>query len=251
MRTLTQVWVFFIALTFLFILLGFQLAGRIGLLTAFLLSLFFIYATLQRGLRLFKNKLMASEFCGNDVSGLLNELNHRKSNFGFKKIVVYTTETPTPPLIWKNTSDEGHILINSKLPQSLSPVEIKLLSIFLLSHLENRSFIITPILSVINQTFFNLNIFTILISSIVTKIFRTSREILRADRKFKSVVDESEFEVGYFLNRMHHFSFNQNQKKQGTDYFSVLSIQKGNWLNQFGIPNLNIRLENIMGFTIN
>lgn len=250
MRTLTQVWVFFIALTFLFLLLGFQFAGRAGLFVAFLISLFVVYATLHRGVRLFKKKLNAHMFIGNDSTGFLNEINSQKLKFGLKKINVYRTEHNTPPLVWKSKSNEGHLLINTHLLDNLNPLEIKLLSLFLLAHLEKRSFLLTPILSVINQSFFNFNIFSIFISVILTTLFNTKKDIFISDARFKNIAEVSNYELGFFINKLHHFDFNQNNKQIGTEYFSVLSLKRNNFFNQYGIPNLKLRLENIMGFAI-
>ncbi|MEQ1722221.1 MAG: hypothetical protein ABL930_03535, partial [Pseudobdellovibrio sp.] len=128
-----------------------------GLFVAFLISLFLVYAALHRGIRLFKRKLNAQEFSGNDASGFLTEIQSNKLKFGFRKIHVYKTLHSTPPLIWRSRASEGHLIVNSNLLDNLGEVEIKLLSIFLLSHLQTRSFLITPILSVINQSFFNFN----------------------------------------------------------------------------------------------
>jgi hypothetical protein len=250
MRTLTQVWVFFITLTFLFLLLGFQLAGRLGLFIAFLISLLLVYATLHRGIRLFKRKLNVQEFSGNDASGFLNEIQNNKLKFGFRKINVYKTLHPTPPLIWRSGSSEGHLILNSNLIDNLGEVEIKLLSIFLLSHLQKRSFLIAPILSVINQSFFNFNILSFLLSHVAHFFFKTRKDVLSADIKFRNTIDYSQFEAGYFVNKLHQFEFHQTTQQLGTEYFSVLSVKKQGLYGHYGIPDLNLRLQQIMGFYI-
>lgn len=250
MHTLTQVWVFFIALTFSFLFLGFQLGGRIGLFVAFLTSSFFAYAALHRGIRLFKNKLNAQEYLGNDSTGFLQSIAANKSNFGFAKVSTYLTDLQTPPIIWRSRPFEAHIMLNSKLLQNLNEKEVRLLALLLLSHLEKRSFVITPILSVINQSLTNFNLFSIILSSVVTFIFRTKRDLLNADARFRNISEASHFEVGFFLNKLHNFEFNQNNKSLGTEYFSVLSLKKNNLLNQYGLPSLKLRLEKIMGFTV-
>ena len=250
MRVLTQVWVFFVALIFLFLLLGFQLAGRAGLLIAFLISLIVVYAALQRGIRLFRKKLNAQEFSGNDSSGFLTDIHTNKLRFGLRKINVYRTEHNTPPLIWKNKPEVGHIILNFKLLDNLNPQEIKFLSLFLLAHLQNRSFLLTPILSVIQQSFFSFNIFSIFLSVIVTTLFKTKADVYKSDNKFKSIAEVSNYELGFFINKLHCFEFHQSKKQLGTEFFSVLSLNKNDVLNMHGIPNLNLRLEKIMGFTI-
>jgi len=250
MRTLTQVWVFFIALTFLFLFLGFQLMGRLGLFVAFLISLIIVYATLHRGLKLFKKKLNAKVLCGNDTRGFLSAIESHKAQFNFKKITVYQTRHNTPPLIWKSKYDQAHLILNFHLLDNLSPDEIRLLALLLLSHLQNRSFLVTPILSVINQSFFNFNIFSVILSSLITFVFGTQKDILKSDFKFKRLSEASIYELGFFINKLHNFDFHQNKKRIGTEYFSVLSFKKNNFLNQYGIPNLKLRLRNIMGFSI-
>lgn len=249
MRTLTQVWVFFLSLTFLFLLTGFQIGGRIGLFVAFLVSLFFIYATLHRSLRLFRHKLAAQDYSGNDPTGFLKEIQSNKLKFGFKKINVYLSSHKTPPLIWKSHFDEGYIILNSALLNHLSPNEIKLLALMMLSHLQNRSFLITPILSVINQSLFAFSVVSTLISSLCTKLFGTNKDILKSDKKFKLMADSDEYELGHFLNKLHSFEFHHNKKALGTEYFSILSLQK-NYLNQYGIPKLEVRLKQMMGFSL-
>lgn len=250
MRTLTQVWVFFLTLTFLFLILGFQLAGRLGLFTAFIISLIIVYATLHRGVRLFRKKLKAQPFVGNDSSGFLTELNSHKLKFSLRKINVYRTEYHTPPLVWKNRPSEGHLLVNSRLIENLNPREIKLLALLLLSHLEQRSFFITPILSVINQSFFILNFFSVIVSKMTTSVFKIKRDVLSADAKFKIEAETSDYELGFFLNKLHNFEFHQNKKQLGTEYFSVLSLKKYDFFDQYGIPSLKQRLEKLMGFAI-
>lgn len=224
--------------------------GRLGLFVAFLISLFIVYATLHRGLKLFRKKLNAKEFSGNDPSGFLAALEHDKAKFGFNKVSVYTTEHNTPPLIWKNKPNEAHLIFNFRLLENLNTDEIRLLALLVLSHLENRSFLITPILSVINQSFFNFNMFSIFLSTVVTFIFNTRSEIIKSDVRFKNASEASSYEIGFFINKLHKFDFHLYKKKLGTEYFSVLSLKNDSLLNRYGIPGLNIRLQNIMGFKV-
>jgi hypothetical protein len=249
MRTLTQVWVFFVSLTFLFLLMGFEFGGRLGLFVAFLISLFFIYATLHRSLLLFKKKLNTFEYSGNDPTGFLNEIQSQKLKFGFKKVYLYKTLHNSPPLIWKNRADEGHVVVNARLLDNLSPEEVRLTALLFLSHLENRSFMVTPILSVINQGLFGLGFVSGLLSAGLTFIFKSNKDVLKSDKKFRLMSDASDYEIGYFMNRLHQFEFHQNKKNSGIEYFSVLSLQK-NLFNQYGIPTLNKRLKQIMGFSV-
>lgn len=247
MRTLTQVWLFFLALTFLFLILGFQIAGRLGLLIAFLFSLFLVYATLQRALVLFRKKLNAEEYLGNDPSGFLTELNKNKLHFKLKKIYVYRTSQPTPLLIWRNRPDEGHVVFHQQLIENLSPKEIRLLSLFTLAHLESRSFLLPPILSLINQSLLNLAPLSSVFSFTLTTLARSQKDVFKADEKFKLMSDASNLEIGYFINKLHHFEFAQSTSSIGTEYFSVLSVDNGP-INRYGIPSLKHRLKKLMGF---
>src|SRR5437868_5717373 len=129
MRTLTQVWVFFISLAFLFMLISFQLLGRVGLFLSFILSLFLLYAALRNSLRLFRGKLRPHLFSGNDPTGFLSEIENSKNKFGLKKVEAYTTKERTPPLVWKNLPEHGYIIINDRLLDQLSPEEVKLLAV--------------------------------------------------------------------------------------------------------------------------
>lgn len=123
MRTLTQVWVFFVSLTFVLLLLGFQLGGRRGLFIAFLLSLLIIYATLHRGLALFKRHLNIKELTGSNSGGFLILLQQTKSQFDMQEVHLHFSKNPTPPLVWKNSPHEGHILIHQDLLNHLSQDE--------------------------------------------------------------------------------------------------------------------------------
>ena len=249
MRTLTQVWVFLLTLTFLFLLIGFQLLGRIGLFFAFLLSLVFLIAALRNSLRLFRGALRPHLFSGNDPTGFLSEIEKNKGKFGFKRVDIYTTHMHTPPLVWKNTADRGHVVINENLIYQLKPEEIKLLAVFLLSHLENRSFVGVHVLSIIKIPFIFISIISRLIAAITNKLLKTKIDIFSADLKFITMAETNKFEAGYFLNKLHNLSINQFGKSSAFGFFSTLSLSRYLGINEFGIPKLNERLQQIMGFS--
>ena len=96
MRTLTQVWVFFVSLTLVLLFAGFQLGGRRGLFISFIVSLVLIYATLHRGLALFKKHLNIKEQKGNDTHGFLKRLNQTKKQFGMKEVHLHYSNKPSP-----------------------------------------------------------------------------------------------------------------------------------------------------------
>ncbi|MGZ3726422.1 MAG: hypothetical protein ACXWQQ_11510 [Pseudobdellovibrio sp.] len=250
MRTLTQVWVFLISLTFIFLLVGFQLLGRVGLFIAFLLSLGFLYAALRNSLRLFRGALQTKAFTGNDPTGFLSEIEKNKSNFGFKKVDIYATTHPTPPLVWKNTDDTGYIIINDRLLDQLNTREIRLLSIFLLSHLENRSFVVVHILSILKIPIVFLSLISSAFSAFANRLFKTQLELTTSDIKFITMSEVSKFEAGYFIHKLHKINLNHLKKNNPFHFFSTLSIDSQLLFNEYGIPDLKSRLKKMMGFSL-
>jgi hypothetical protein len=250
MRTLTQVWVFLVGLTFLFLVLGFQLLGRPGLFFMFLVGIAFLYAALHRSLSLFRGRLRPEEYCGNDPTGFIGEIEANKVKFGLRKITVHLTKKRTPPLVWQDTDVEGHIILNDQLLDNLSKSEVRLLALLTLSHLENRSFVLSHLLSILKGHIPVFAQLSSLFATVVNSVFKTQNEVTQADLKFKALSEVSEFEVGYFLNKMHRLSFNQNQKPDANYFFSVLSLPQKSHLNEYGLPELDSRLKKMMGFTL-
>ena len=249
MRTLTQVWVFLVSLTFIFLLICFQLIGRAGLFLAFLLSLLFLYAALRNSMRLFRGPMSTKPLSGNDPTGFLNEIEKNKLKFGFTHVEIHTTPHPTPPLVWKDTDSNGFILINENLMQHLTPQEIKLLALFLLSHLECRSFVAVHILSILKIPFFLLSHLSKPISYATHAIFKTHLDLFKADIKFITLSEANKYEVGYFLNKLHRLFCNNFSKPNAYSYFSTLSLPKFTLMNEFGLPDLDSRLKKLMGFS--
>ncbi len=250
MRTLTQVWVFLVGLTFLFLVLGFQLLGRPGLFFMFIVSLAFLYAALHRSLSLFRGKLQPSQYCGNDPSGFIGEIESNKVKFGLRKVSLHLTKMHTPPLVWQDTDVDGHIILNENLLGSLNRNEIRLLALLTLSHLENRSFVLSHLLSILKAHIPFFAQASSAFASVVNSVFKTQNEIIQADLKFKALSEVPEFEVGYFLNKLHKLSFNQNHKPDANYFFSVLSLPFKSHLNEFGLPELDSRLKKMMGFNL-
>ena len=168
MRTLTQVWVFFVGVTLLLLLTGFQLAGRRGLLLAFLLSLLFIYATLHRGLALFQKHLNVKKWDGNDSTGFSNQIQSIKKEYNMTNVKLHYTNKASPPLVWKNDPTEGHVLVHHDLIQALTSNEKKILAHFLLAHLNERSFLIPRVLSIFEQGFWGLNYLLSPVATLIT-----------------------------------------------------------------------------------
>lgn len=248
MRTLTQVWVFFVSLTLFLLLAGFQFAGRRGLLFAFLISLALIYATLHRGLALFKKHLNIKEWDGNDATGFAGTLQSLKRDYRLSHVMLHFTANPSPPLVWKNSPDEGHVLINSNLIEHLNPSERKLLAHFLLAHLNERSFLMPRVLSIFEQGFWGLNYLFGPFVTLFAFIMRIPYQLLRADMKAMQKAQVSVFEMGYFLHKIHHFQFHKTKSLKGGEFFSTLTITNQSRWRSHGLPNLKKRLINVMGF---
>ncbi len=248
MRTLTQVWVFFVSLTLFLLLAGFQLAGRRGLLLAFLLSLVLIYATLHRGLALFKKHLNVKAWEGNDPTGFSNSLQTLKGEYNLSRVMLHFSNNASPPLVWKNTPGEGHVMVNHLLLEHLSIPEKKLLAHFLLAHLNERSFLMPRVLSIFEQGFWGVNLVMAPFVSFFTFLMRIPSQLLKADLKAMQNAQVSVFEMGYFIHKIHNFRFHKTSSLKGGEFFSTLTITNQSRFRSHGLPTLKKRLINVMGF---
>ena len=106
------------------------------------------------------------------------------------------------------------------------------------------------ILSTLRVPIFLFSFFSKIVATLVHRLFNTTQECLQADLKFITVAETSKYEAGYFINRLHKLSLNQAKKANPYCFFSILSLSEFSFLNEFGIPQLNLRLKKIMGFSI-
>ncbi|MBC7741605.1 MAG: hypothetical protein H7061_05380 [Bdellovibrionaceae bacterium] len=248
MRTLTQVWVFFVSLTLVLLFAGFQVGGRRGLFIAFILSLVLIYATLHRGLALFKRHLNVKEQTGNDTGGFRELLQMYKNQFGMDEVILHFSNRATPPLVWKNSPESGHVLVHRELLNHLTSTEKNILAHFVLAHLAERSFLIPRILSIFEQGFWGLNYLVAPVATLITQILRIPATLLKADLKTMQTAGISSFEMGYFIQKLHGFSFHNTKTLKGGEFFSTLTLKnRRGWLTH-GHPQLKTRLINVMGF---
>ncbi len=250
MRTLTQVWFIFISLNLIIMLASFQLLGRTGLMLALATVLIFLYAALQKSLTFLFQPLGSKPLTGNDTTGLLKLIHDTKSEFGLKHIDVQLTDLHTPPLVWKTDSLSGCIILNQDLLTQLTPQEVKLLNIFLLSHLQCRSFVLPQFLSTSSWSTAVISYIPRFFSLLLNKMFQKSAEIFEADLKFLTKAGVSKFEVGYFLNRLHQLNCHARSKNNYFFYCSTLSFQKNLMNIEYGLPFLHVRLLRLMGFSI-
>lgn len=251
MRTLTQVWVFFVSLTITLLIIGFQLKGRLGLFISFLFSLFLIYIILHRGVLLFKNQLIYKEQVGSDPTGfkkILHSLRGLYSEGQPMELHLFFAKDATPPLIWRDYPNNGHIVLHEQIFTHLSENEKVLLAHFLLSHLKTRPTFRPRLFSVFEMGFLHLQfLFAPLISAIAT-LFQSQKYFLQSDLLSLQNSHVTNFEFGYFLKKLHDFHFHRAHTLRGAEYFSALTAQRHNFYNNYGQPSLEKRYLNVMGF---
>ncbi len=248
MRTLTQVWVFFVSLTLTLLIVGFQLKGRLGLFLSFLLSLFLIYIILHRGVLLFQKQLSYKEVLGSDTTGFLNLLNSVKGHYQLGPLHLFFSPDATAPLVWRDYPDLGFIVLNENLLQHLSQSEKNILVHFLLSHLKVRPTFRPRLFSVFEMGFLHLQFIFAPIMSFIATFFRYPKFYLQADLLSLQNSKVSSYEFGYFLKKLHDFEFHRSKTLRGAEYFSVLTAANHTWLKSFGQPSLNKRFLTVMGF---
>lgn len=248
MRTLTQVWVFFITLTITLLLIGFQLKGRLGLFLSFLFSLFLIYIILHRGVLLFQKQLAYTELIGSDTTGFFKVLNSLKEQYQIGRIHLFLSSDRTPPLVWKDYPDSGFIVIHEKLLSHLNDFEKNILAHFLLAHLKLRPTFRPRLLSVFEMGFLHLQFIFAPLMSLVATTLQYPKFYLQSDLLSLQNSRASNYEFGYFLKKMHDFEFHRSLTLRGAEYFSALTAMNHSWLKNFGQPSLTKRYLTVMGF---
>lgn len=250
MRTLTQVWVFFLVLIFLLLVTGFEVAGRLGLFISFLLSLYLVGATLRSGLQLFQKKLKSFPLKGHDQSNFLHEIEKNKLRFGFKNIHVHLSPEPSEPLIWKSADNEAFILLSEPLLNILNREQCSLLALLCLSHLEKRQLLLPSLLSVLLQSPLYYTGLPSLLSFALTHLFRVPQQVLEADQQFMTLSGKSTYDVGFFIHKLHKLDCNNGQsRRRGVECFSVLS-QSSISVRAAGLPSLQKRTTQLIGFAL-
>ena len=249
MRTLTQVWVFFISLTLILLIVGFQFKGRLGLFLSFLFSLFLIYIILHRGVLLFQKQLTYTEVLGSDATGFLKTLNSLKTQYDIGKIQLFFAESNTPPLVWRDYPNLGLIVVHKHLFNHLTDKEKNLLAHFLLSHLKLRPTFRPRLFSVFEMGFLHLQFLFIPIISFFAWVLKYPKVYLQSDLLSLQNSHINSYEFGYFLKKLHDFDFHQTKNLKGAEYFSVLTATNHSWLKNFGQPSLDKRFLTVMGFT--
>lgn len=248
MRTLTQVWVFFVALTVLFLFIGFHFYGRLGLFVSFLLSLLLMYITLHKGLWFFRRHLGFYEVLGSDPTGMLKALNQAKSEYDLFSIHLYTTDDLVPPLVWKDYPKAGFVILNENLLNHLNQAEKNILVHFLLSHIKARPTFRPRLFSIFEFGFLKLQFFLAPIMSLLALALGSPRYFMKADLMALANSQVSHLEFGYFLKKLHDLNFHRAKNLNGAEYFSTLTAAQHTFWKSFGQPSLKKRLISIMGF---
>ncbi len=248
MRTLTQVWVFFVSLTIALLIIGFEWKGRVGLFISFIFSLFMMYIIFHRGFLLFRKQQSYREKKGSDPTGFLSVLNSLKSDYGIQSLHFYVTSEITPPLIWKDQPNFGYILLNDQLLHQLTSSEKVLLAHFLLSHLKIRPTFRPRLFSVFQLSFLKLQFLFSPLMSLFATLLQSQKYYMQSDLLGLHKSHVSNYEFGYFLKKLHDFKFHLAPGLEGAEYFSALTVPyRSGWKN-FGQPSLNKRFISIMGF---
>lgn len=248
MRTLTQVWVFFVTLTVTFLFIGFHFYGRLGLFVAFLTSVLLMYITLHKGLWFFRRHLEFREVLGSDPTGFLNALNQNKFQYGLNAIHLYTTSDLVPPLVWKDHPRTGFFIVHEDLFNHLSPTEKNILVHFLLSHAKVRPTFRPRLFSIFEFGFLKLQFLLSPLMGLLAFSLGSSRYLLKSDLMALTNSEVGHLEFGYFLKKLHDLSFHRAKNINGAEYFSTLTSAHHTIWKSFGQPSLQRRLTGLMGF---
>lgn len=250
MKTLTQVWLICSASCFIFLILGFQVGGRLGLLIAFLLCLVLLYLIFHKGLKIFIERTKAQEILGNDPHKLTGLFKQHALTYGFRKVRLFVTDKPTPPLVWPEFSNQLVVFLNSQTLEQLTPAEKKLFVHMLLSHGFLQSKLTRKTLGLIYISLTPLDKVFAPIFNALAYSLGLSKEIYKADLKALSVSQAQNFEFGLLLHKLHHLKSHNDKIFEGTYFFSILSKINPKLYNLKFHPNVTHREKNLLGWVV-
>lgn len=250
MKTLTQVWLICAASCFIFLILGFQVGGRLGLLVTFLLCLVLLYLIFHKGLKLFIARTSAQEILGNDPYELTGLFKQYALAYGFRKVRLFVTDKPTPPLVWPEFSNQLVVFLNSKTLEQLNPTEKKLFAHMLLSHGFLHSKLTRKTLGLIYISLSPLDKVLAPFFNAIAYAMGLSKEIYKADLKALSVSQAQNFEFGLLLHKLHHLESHNDKIFEGTYFFSILSKINPKLYNLKFHPNVTNREKNLLGYAV-
>ena len=257
MSTLTQVWVFTLFFCSVVLVTGFKIAGRLGLLIAFIVCAVYAYLFFHRGLKsLFSTHLKmynVQPFTGSDIAGLHKLINEMKAIYGLKSVQVYYTENYTQPLLWRDFFDQGHIIINSNLVTRLNPDEKLILAHWLMAHLSTHSLLPRRFLAILYLSFAPLSRFLVWGFNFFAFVFRFDNEIYNADLLALKNSRAQVVEYCLFLRKLHNFKLHRQRMKRGEKFFTPLSFAKKGAVTEFIqlslAPGFDKRTQRILGYS--
>lgn len=250
MKTLTQVWLICATSCFIFLILGFQVAGRLGLFISFLLCIALLYLIFHKGLKIFIERTRANEIIGNDPYKLTGLFKQHSLAYGFREVKFFVTDRPTPPLVWPEFSNQLVVFVNAQSLEQLTATEKKIFVHLLLSHgfLHSKLLRKTMGLIYISLSPFN-KIFAPLFNFLGWSL-GLSKEIYKADLKALTLSQASHFEFGLLLHKLHYLQTHNDKIFEGTYFFSILSKINPKLYNLKFHPNVTYREKNILGYEV-
>jgi len=254
MKTLTQVWLICAAGCFLILIIGFNLADRLGLFAGFIVCLLFLYLTFYKGLKVFIEKTKSKEVLGSDPTFMTQYLNELKSRYGISRVRFFLSHNRTPPLVWSEFSNELIVTVNARVIHSLTLAEKKLLCHLLLSHGHYQSKLLRRILGLFYLSLTPIEKIVSPFFNVLSYLLGLSKEIYTADLKALSNSQvcghATQLEFGLFLHKLHYLNQHKALLSQGTYYFSILSDKNSALYNLNFHPHITKREKNILGYSI-
>ena len=248
---MTQVWLICATSCFMLLILGFEIAGRLGLFISFLVCLILLYLIFYKGLKIFIERTKAKEILGNEPYHLAPLFEKHALAYGFRDVRLFVTPNHTPPLVWPEFSNHLVVFLNQNTLENLTSTEKKLLVHMLLGHGFLQSKLTRKTLGL---TFMSLTPFEKLFAPFfngLAYILGLSKEIYKADLKALTVSQSSHFEFGLLLHKLHYLNPHTHQIFEGTYFFSILSKINPKLYNLKFHPNISSREKNILGYTLN
>lgn len=250
MKTLTQVWLISAATCFVILILGFQIAGRLGLLVAFLLCLVLLYLIFRKGLNIFIARTKALEITGNDPYKMIIHLKQHALAYGFRSIRLFVSDNPTPPLVWPEFSNQLVVMVNKKTLEQLTTAEKKIFAHMLLSHGFLHSKLLRKTLGLIYISLSPIERIFAPLFNFLGQVLGLSKEIYKADLKALSVSQASHFEFGLLLHKLHYLETHTQHIFEGTYFFSILSKINPRLYNLKFHPHISNREKNLLGYAL-
>ncbi len=251
MSALTQVWVLSLVLCSALLVTGFKVAGRLGLMIGFLLSLLFLYLILHKGLKLFLEHINSELHKGTDPSGLFKLLQKNRPQYQFKNVYLHYTKKITTPLVWKNFKDELHIVLYKDLMQHLTDSEKNSLAHLLLAHGKQHGILGRRFFSILYLALTPLSRYLNPVFSFFSSLLGMKKEIYQADLEAYKNISLPQFEhtqeFVLFLRKLHLLSFHVRPQQRGEQFFSILSAEQTKSKTLEIIPSLRFRTKNIKG----